>query len=177
MKTKTRALQQISLISVSAKDVAWTVGLTLVAIVAPMLLAHTPNNQWITGTIVNMTLFLASWRLGVANAVLVGALPSTIALMRGLLFAPMAPFIPFIIVSNAILVIVFSLTKKNLFWGILTASFAKSAFLLSITLLLAFKLPSPLAYMLQFPQLVTALAGGLLAVGLISSIRRFKRSN
>jgi hypothetical protein len=174
METKVKTMEKTKLISVTAKDVGWTISLTLAAIIAPALLAHTSSNQWITGTIVNMILFLASWRLGIANAVFVGALPSTIALLRGLLAAPMAPLIPYIIASNAILIIVFSLTKKKLFLGVISASLAKSAFLFLVTFLLASQIPSPLVIMLQTPQLITALAGGLLAIGIISGTRKLR---
>ena len=69
-----------------AKDIAWTFGFILAAVIFPALLAHTPQNQWITGTIVNAILFLAVWRVGLVNAAFVAALPSSIALFA--VFSP-----------------------------------------------------------------------------------------
>ena len=148
------------------KDLFWTIAFIFSAVVAPALLAHTPQNQWITGTIVNALIFLAVWRVGVVNAVLVAILPSSIALMRGLLPAPMAFLIPWIILSNIILIAIFYALKKYPFAGIISASLAKFIFLFAITSFFI-KLSAPLVFMMQWPQLVTALAGGLIAVGII----------
>lgn len=148
------------------KDIAWTVGFLIAAVIFPALLAHTPHNQWVTGTIVNALLFLAVWRVGIVNAALVAAFPSSIALMRGLLPAPMAVLIPYIIISNLALILVFYDIKKYPLAGIISASLAKFIFLFVITSFFI-KLATPLVAMMQWPQLFTALAGGLIAVGII----------
>jgi len=146
------------------KDVLWTIGFLLAAVIFPAVLAHTPHNQWITGTIVNALLFLAVWRVGIVNAMLVAALPSSIALMRGLLPVPMAVLIPYIILSNIVLIAVFYAIKKYPLLGIISASLAKFLLLFVITSLLI-KVAGPLLIMMQWPQLFTALAGGLIAIG------------
>ena len=148
------------------KDLTWTIGFIIAAIIFPALLAHTPQNQWVTGTIVNAILFLAVWRVGIINAALVAALPSSIALLRGLLPAPMAVLIPYIIVSNIILIAAFYLFKKYSLAGIISASIAKFLFLFAITSYLI-KISEPLVIMMHWPQLFTALAGGLIAIGII----------
>jgi len=148
------------------KDLAWTIGFVVAAIIFPALLAHTPQNQWVTGTIVNAILFLAVWRVGLVNAALVAALPSSIALMRGLLPALMAVLIPYIIISNIILIAAFYLLKKYPLAGIISASIAKFLFLFAVTTYFI-KIAGPLIVMMHWPQLFTALAGGLIAVGII----------
>ncbi len=173
MKIKTTVLSQ-PLVGYKTRDLVWTFGLVLAAVVAPALLAHTPNNQWITGTIVNAILFVAAWRLGVANAILIAVLPSSIALMRGLLPAPMAMLIPYVIISNIILMSAFWVLKKKLLLAVVVASLSKFAFLYLLTLAFAGKLVTPLIVMLQWPQLFTAIAGGLLAIGAIHLISRKK---
>ena len=155
------------------KDIAWTLAFTVAAVVFPALLAHTPHNQWITGTIVNAILFLAVWRVGIANTVLVAILPSSIALMRGLLPAPMAVLIPYIILSNIILIAAFYALKKYPLAGIVSASFLKFLFLFAVTSYFV-KVATPLLVMMQWPQLVTALAGGLIAAGIINFFPRTK---
>lgn len=148
------------------KDIAWTAGLLIAAVIFPALLAHTPHNQWITGTIINALLFLAVWRVGIVNAALLAVFPSSIALLRGLLPAPMAILIPYIIISNLALIFVFYVLKKYPLAGIVSASLAKFLFLFAITSFFI-KLAAPFVVMMQWPQLVTALAGGLIAVGIM----------
>ena len=160
------------LISYQTKNLTWTFALTLAAVIFPALLAHTPHNQWITGTIVNAILFLAFWRVGIVNAVLVAVLPSSIALMRGLLPAPMAVLIPYIILSNIILVAAFYALKKYPLAGMIVSSFAKFLFLFVITSHFI-KIATPLLTMMHWPQLFTALAGGLIAVGIIKTSKKF----
>jgi len=166
MKIKETTLN-LTLLSYRNKDLLWTIGLFLASAIAPTVFAHTPQNQWITGTLVNATLFLAAYKLAPINALIVAVLPSSIALMQGLLPLPMVLLIPFIIVSNIILILFFGLLKRNLLWGIITSSLTKFLFLYALTLILAEKLSTPLVYMFQWPQLFTALAGGLLFASII----------
>ena len=152
------------------KDALWTLGFILAAVILPALLAHTPQNQWITGTIVNALLFLAVWRVGIINAALVAALPSSIALLRGLLPAPMAILVPYIIISNIALILVFYAIKKYPLAGVISGSVVKFLYLFAINSFFI-KLATPLVVMMQWPQLVTALAGGMIAVGIIKIAR------
>jgi hypothetical protein len=153
-----------------AKDALWTISFLIAAVIFPALLAHTPHNQWITGTIVNALLFLAVWRIGIVNAALVAVFPSSIALMRGLLPAPMAVLIPYIIISNLAMIFIFYAIKKYPLAGIISASLVKFLFLFAITSFFI-KLAAPFVVMMQWPQLVTALAGGLIAIGIIKITR------
>jgi len=161
------------LASFKAEDLAWTIAFTVSAVVLPALLAHTPQNQWITGTIVNAILFLAVWRVGFVNAALVAVLPSSIALLRGLLPAPMAVLIPFIILSNIILVAAFYALKQYPLAGIVSASLAKFIFLFTITSYFI-KVASPLLAMMHWPQLFTALAGGLIAIRAVKTFKNYR---
>lgn len=141
-------------------DLSWTIGLTTAIIIAPAILAHTPANQIVTGTIVNALLFLAAYRLPLGNAIMIAILPSSVALLRGLLPAPMVTLIPYIIFSNIILISVFSFLKKFPIMGILSASLTKFILLYSVVFILAQKISNPLIVMFQWPQLITALMGG-----------------
>lgn len=140
----------------------WTLFFSFSAILAPILLAHIPQNQLLVGTIVNASLFGAVWQVGWLGAFWVAVLPSTVALIKGTLPLPMATLIPFIIFSNLILVFVFHLLpKKNLLSIFLSASL-KFIFLFSINLFFTGKISAIFLKMLSWPQLITALAGGLL---------------
>jgi len=132
--------------------------------VAPLV-----KQQLIVGPIVNATLFISAATIGTAGAIMVGLVPSVISLSVGLLPPVLAPVIPFIMISNALLVSVFAIfRKRNFFLGIVAASVVKYLFLYAtssmvISLLLKKEVASSVAQMMSWPQLVTALAGGVLA--------------
>jgi hypothetical protein len=177
IKTATKALAQ-SFIAIDSKSLFWTGSLLTLAVIAPALLAHTPQNQWITGTVINIILFTAALKIAPANALLVAALPSSIALTQGLLPAPMVALIPFIIIANFLLIAVFQAFRKlqpnQLVTGIVLASLVKFTLLFTVTLFFAEMLNSKLIIMLQWPQLITALAGGLIFAGTINLISKKK---
>lgn len=138
------------------------------AILIPSLI----HAQWVTGPIINAILFLSVIFVGGRNAVLIGLLPSIIALFFGLLPAPLAPMVPFIMISNAILVVVFDLLKSNYWLGALAASILKFLFLkLSygavVELLLKKELAQAVAGVLSWSQLFTAIAGAAIAWGVV----------
>lgn len=126
------------------------------------------GNQFITGPIVNAVLFIATVLLGVEYAIFIGLFPSLVSLSVGLLPAVLAPVVPFIMISNALLVLVFNLFKDKLIQGIIIASILKFLFLLSTTslmtsLVIKKELASKIVMMMNWPQLLTALIGGLIA--------------
>jgi len=134
--------------------------------------------QWITGPMVNTALILATVLIGPMEAVLVGLMPSTIALVAGLLPLPLAPMVPFIMIGNAILVAVFHyLYKKHFLLAVGIAAFLKFAFLHeSVTLimskLLKQEIVAKLAVMMSWPQLFTALIGGGVAYLILKGVKK-----
>ncbi len=139
---------------------------------APLL-----KNQMITGPLVNFLLFISPIFLGRGIALSFCIFPSIISLASGLLPAVLAPVIPFIILSNAILVLTFDfLRKKNLFLALFASSLFKFLFLFSTSswVLNFFKEPvsKQVAMMMGYPQFFTALAGGLLAIGFLKIIKK-----
>lgn len=149
------------------------IALVGIAVAAPLL-----RQQAITGPIVNATLFAAVMLLGTQNAILVGLIPSLIALSVGLLPAVLAPMVPFIMTANALLILVFGYLRKRNYWlAVISASFLKFLFLLStssmvINLLFKKEIASKVALMMSWPQLLTALAGGLIAYSFLKSIKK-----
>lgn len=164
-----------TLAKVDWKTITWFVGLMAVAIVLPRFI----HNQFITGPIVNATLFLAAYYLGSGPAMLVGLVPSVTALSAGLLPLPLAPMVPFIMVSNAILIVTFNWARKlnQSSKGYATAAIVSSLtkyLFLYLTSILVIKaiLPNNLAIkamgvMMAWPQLVTAILGAVIAYGII----------
>ncbi len=161
---------------VKVKDVAWFVGLMAVVAVLP----HYVHNQFITGPIVNATLFIAAVVLGAGNAILIGLVPSVVALVSGLLPLPLAPMVPFIMISNAILIIVFSYIRKVNFWGgVLGATLFKYAFLYLTSTIIVGLISNhniaakAAATMMAWPQIVTAVVGGIIAYGALKVYKRY----
>ncbi len=148
-----------------------------IATTAPLL-----KNQFITGPIVNAALYLAVLNMGITEGIWVGLLPSLIALSVGLLPAPLAAMIPFIMTGNAILVTIFGKLRKINYWlAAGTASVLKFAFLYttSRTLMqgmLASNVAAKAAAMMAWPQLITALLGALLAFALNKALQTEPRS-
>lgn len=138
--------------------------LTSIAIIVPLF-----HQQMITGPIVNATLFTAVILLGTTGGIFVGLIPGVIALSVGTLPAVLAPMIPYIMLGNAILILTFSFLKNKNYWlAIGVSSFLKFIFLfgsssLVINLLLKKELTQNVAMMMSWPQLITALVGGVLA--------------
>lgn len=127
------------------------------------------HQQMLTGPIVNATLFIATAVLGVSGGILVGLIPSVVALSAGLLPPVLAPMIPFIMISNTILVLTFHFLKERNYWtGMIMGSLLKFVFLYStsavvINLLLKKEVATQVSLMMSWPQLLTALVGGCIA--------------
>ena len=86
------------------------------------------HNQWITGPVINAALILAAVCIGPMEAVILGLMPSTVALSSGLLPLPLAPMVPFIMVGNAVLILSFQyFAFKNYPLRLLVAAFLKFA--------------------------------------------------
>ena len=145
------------------KTIYFTV-LMAIAIAAPYF-----GNQFVTGPVVNATLLIAVALLGTREALLIAIFPSIIALATGTLPLPLAPQIPFIIGGNALFIAVFSLFKTRNYWlGAVTGSLVKFGFLFGTStiitsLILNQTLAAKVSYILGWPQLVTALAGSIIA--------------
>ncbi len=166
-------ISALAIPKVRAKVLVFTL-LLAVAIVLPMFI----HSQFVTGPIVNATLFLAIVLLGPYEAVLVGLLPSAVALSSGLLPLPLAPMVPFIMISNAILIGLFYYLRSTSFTlGVIVASVCKFVFLYAIVTLLMNTmlqetLVSKLSIMMSWPQLVTALLGGAIAFGILKMLKK-----
>ncbi len=127
--------------------------------------------QYITGPLINMVLFISAMVVG-WGGVLIGGLTPWIAFIRGILPPPLAPMIPFIIMGNIILVIIYYLLRKqNNYLAVVLAASTKFA-VLSYGVKHVVNIPPKVAQMMQLPQLLTALAGGLLALFLLKALAR-----
>lgn len=120
--------------------------------------------QFITGPAVNAILYLSAMTIGWSGGVLIGICTPVIAALRGILPPPLTPLIPFIALGNGILVILFFyLQKKSRILAIAVASTVKFLILAAAVNFLV-QVPSKIAQMMSFPQLLTAIFGGLIAL-------------
>lgn len=149
--------------------------LLAVSMVAPLL----GLPQLYTGSIVNATLLVTAVVLGPRAAVTLGFLPSAFALMSGQLPVRLAPLVPLIVTGNALLVVVFHRMRRRGWWvGVVAAAVAKFCWLFGATSLLsvAVGLAGPAATLaltlMGWPQLVTALSGGVIAYAVLKPARR-----
>jgi hypothetical protein len=136
------------------------------------------HSQWITGPVVNAVLFLAAVLLGPLQAAALGTLPAMAALAAGLLPLPLAPMVPFIVFGNwAMVWTAHYLKERGLVTAVALAAAVKFAVIYAAFLLVYRALPGGLlsegvAVMMAWPQLVTALAGGAIALGVLALVRR-----
>lgn len=143
-------------------------------------------NQFLIGPLVNAILLITAYVCGTYYGVGVGLLTPIVALLVGQLNGAFAPFLPFIMVGNAIYVLSFGLLKDRIYlgkWiGFISGSLLKFIFLFfSATKLVKLfslnipdKLLSKLAIAMGFPQLITAILGGLIALSIIEILKRRK---
>jgi hypothetical protein len=167
--------QNILNVRVLAKAAAFVLFLAI-AVAAPFI-----KQQLITGPIVNALLYVSAASLGMTAGILIGFLPSMISAWAGLLPIPLLPMIPYIIMSNAVLVLIFGVFRKKNFWlGVVSASFIKFIFLfLSSSFIVSFfvkgTLPKPIIAMMTWPQFITALIGGVIAYFVLKLINYEKK--
>jgi len=139
------------------------------AVLSLIVIAPLAGNQFVTGTIVNASLLVSVALFGLGGAISLCFIPSIISLFTGLLPFVMAPMIPFIIMGNVLLVLVFDLLRRrNFFLGVVPGALLKFSFLfLTSNYLIHFfvkeAVASKIAVMMSWPQLVTALLGGAVA--------------
>lgn len=144
-----------------------------IAIIVPMF-----HNQFATGPIVNAILFISTVILGLEKTLFICLVPSVVAMPVGLLPPVLAPIVPFIMISNVLMVFAFFYAKKTNYWlGVVLSSFIKFVFLYTASfavanLVIKKELAGSIITMMSWPQLLTALAGGVLAYFFLKFIRK-----
>ena len=146
----------------------------------PFFISHP---QLLTGAVVNCLLFIAIQKFSYKKIVPVVVLPSLGAILNGVLFGPatifLYYFLPFIWISNLILIWTFSkLLKKNYFLAVLSSSFLKALFLFAIANLYVNLRIVPKVFLTAMGavQLITALSGGVFSYFILLKTKRHERS-
>lgn len=146
------------------------------------------GSSFITGPLVNCCIFVSTAILGVWGGIIVSVLAPFSSIINN--HAPIAGililFTPFIAVGNAILAVCFNwLYKKNSYLGVVAASVLKFAFLTgSIYLFTEIntqkdvqKFAGQLKFLFTWPQFVTALVGGFIAIAVIKRLEKAWQNN
>lgn len=126
--------------------------------------------QMVTGPAVNAMLMISGIYVGAIGGIIIGLLTPWIAFIRGTLAPPLAPMIPFIMLGNAVLVIIWVLSRrliKNVYLGSVAGIVVGATvkfLILSTAVKLIVSVPPPVAQAMQIPQLYTALMGGVIAL-------------
>lgn len=156
----------------------------LSAFVVANILPFFLHLQLVTGPLINALLILATIILGLRWALILSIIPSIMALAGGLLLPFMAPVVPYIILSNMIMVSVlnfFYQADKNAgngFWkGTISGALAKSLFLMLASFSVLSYFHNPQAAVLAVKafgliQFATALAGACLAYGFLKFVKK-----
>jgi len=147
----------------------------IMAFVIPFTLS---SPQWLTGTIVNALLIVASYRMSFKKLIPVIVLPSLGTFAHGAVFGPLtiflAYFIPFIWISNFLLIKTFSIKQVRRWsypYRLILAAFVKTIFLFTVAVVMVqLKLVPPVFLSaMGILQLATALSGGLAAYLILKS--------
>jgi hypothetical protein len=128
--------------------------------------------SYIASLLVNTLFFTAVLVVGRSGGSLIGVLSPLIAFQLGLLPAALAPMLPFIIVGNVVLVLIYDLmVTKDRLLAIGCAVFVRYTILTSGVKMLS-DLPEEIANMLQASELGTSLFGGLLSFVVINLLAK-----
>jgi hypothetical protein len=147
--------------------------------------------QPVTGPLINLMLILTTLVLNALAGTALGIITPLVAVLRGQLPPVLAPMVPFIMISNILLVLIFAAIRRlmsgssgpsrrpirsaSAWFGLISGSLVKTAWLyvsatLALPLLLGNTLPPRVIGMMALPQLITALIGGALAMILYGMI-------
>jgi len=162
-----------------------TAVLLAVVVVVQMVGRSLPNSNFIVGPLVNMCLLIATMTAGVGGGIAIAILSPFTSLLNNNapIAAALLPFAPVIAAANVIFILTFYfLYNKNKYVGVICASLLKFGFLyLLIRVFLNMfdfpKFTEKLIALFSWPQLLTALIGGLVALPIIKAVVKAARHN
>lgn len=138
-----------------------------------------PNSNSVVGPLVNACLLVSTALAGVWSGIIISVISPFASLINN--HAPVAaallPFAPFVAAGNAVYVLsYYLLRKKNAVVGVGIGSILKFAFLYSsINIFLQLfnfpKFAKVLTFLFGWPQLITALIGGILALAVVKVLK------
>jgi hypothetical protein len=151
----------------------------LIALLIALQAATRPlANQFVTGSCVNLVLAVAAMLCGVWSGVIVAIVSPFFAYFLGI--SPQLWLAPAIACGNAVLVVILALLsgkfgKAGGVVSVIVAAVCKFVVLYVVVVKLFIpmgNLPAKVAAQFSWPQLVTALIGGFLALAIVPTIRK-----
>jgi hypothetical protein len=158
-----------------------TAAFTALLIVLQFITAQL-GNQFVTGSIVNLLLIVATLTCGFASATTVACVAPVFVRFIGI-GPPFWPLVPFIILGNMTLVAVWYLlgrrgNKKIMYpLALVVAAVCKFVVLylgvvkFAAPVLLSLPPSSPILLAYSFPQLITAAIGGVIAIAILPLLK------
>ena len=152
----------------------------LIALLIALQAATRPlANQFVTGSCVNLVLAVAAMLCGVWSGVIVAIVSPFFAYFLGI--SPQLWLAPAIACGNVVYVVVIALLSKKLsntaggVIGVAAAAVCKfvTLYLVVVKLFIPMgNLPAKVAAQFSWPQLVTALIGGFIALAIVPTIKK-----
>ncbi|QSZ27729.1 ECF transporter S component [Aceticella autotrophica] len=147
---------------------------TAVLLAITIIIQFIKMPQLITGSLVNTMLIIAAGLVGMWSGITIGLLTPIIAFAVGIMGFPI--MIPFIMIGNALYVLLYSLIKNKIV-SMIIGSIVKFLWLsISVKYLLNLfnvKVPLKIVQAFTLPQLITALTGGIIALIFISLMNNY----
>lgn len=129
--------------------------------------------QYVTGTGINAVLITAVGVCGLPWAAAIGIITPMLAVLLGVQPPATVVLVPFIMAGNAVYVTLFKVLRRyNDFIGIIAAALTKFALLYAAANIIVNKLPAPIKLAFSFPQLITAAAGGAIALVILKAVKK-----
>jgi len=138
-----------------------------------LVLQLTKMGQYITGTGINAVLATAAGTCGLPWAAAIGLLTPALAVVLGVQSPATVVLVPFIMAGNILYATLFKVAgKRSEFIGAVAAAFAKFLLLYAAANILVRGLPAPIKLAFSFPQLITGLAGGIIAITIMKALKK-----
>lgn len=133
----------------------------------------TKMGQYVTGTGINAVLITAVSVCGLPWAAAIGIMTPVLAVVLGVQPPATVVLVPFIIAGNVVYATLFRILRKyNAYVGVIAAAVAKFILLYTAANVIVGKLPEPIKLAFSFPQLITAVAGGVIALIILRSVKK-----
>ncbi len=133
----------------------------------------TKMGQYVTGTGINAVLVTAVGVCGLPWAAAIGFITPMLAVLLGVQPPATIVLVPFIIAGNLAYAALFrALRGYNDYIGVIAAALTKFLLLYAAANMIVNKLPAPIKLAFSFPQLITALAGGAVALVILKTVEK-----
>lgn len=155
------------------KDKANLLTKAAVLLAIAMVFQITRMGQYATGTGINAVLITAVGVCGLPWAAAIGFMTPMLAVLLGVQPPATIVLVPFIIAGNIVYAALFRILKNNnIYIGVVAAAFAKFVLLYTAANIIVSRLPAPIKLAFSFPQLITALAGGAIAIVILRMAKK-----